>query len=55
MDRFDREVEALENDLDSGRITLKEFTREMRELRHFYQAAAQEAAEEAYRNEMGRW
>ncbi len=55
MDAFDREEQILEEQLSEGTITLKEFNGEMRELRRDYAGAAQEAAEQAYQDEMGRW
>lgn len=55
MDQFEREEDFLEQQLNNGEITLTEFNREMRELQRDYRAAAEEAAEQAYRDEMGRW
>lgn len=53
--QFDKEEQYLEDEYEAGRLTLKEFNEEMRELRRSCQAAAEEAAEEAYRTEMDRW
>lgn len=55
MDQFDTEVESLETDLANGDITLKEYSSSLRELEKDYSGAAQEAAQEAYDNEMDRW
>ena len=55
MTQFDREVEALEGDLEEGRISQKEFNREMRLLQTDYREAAREEAQRAYDDEMNRW
>jgi hypothetical protein len=55
MDQFEREEEALEEAYNNGEITAKEYNKQMQELQRDYRAAAQEAAQEAYDNEMGRW
>ncbi len=55
MDQLEREEEALEEAYNNGEITAKEYNKQMQELQRDYRAAAQEAAEEAYENEMGRW
>ena len=52
---FEREVELLENDLESGAISTKEFNQEMRELERDYRDAAQESAEQAFQDEFNRW
>ena len=48
MDWFDREVEQLENDLEEGVITQKEFYRDMRDIRASYEQEAHDAAESTY-------
>jgi hypothetical protein len=53
--QFEREEDALVNDLNEGRITRDEFNKQMRELRLDMQAAAEEAAQRAYDEEMARW
>ena len=55
MDAYEREEQALEDALANGEISLAEFNREIRELQRDYRAAAQESAEQAYREEMERW
>ena len=55
MDNFEHEQEAIEEAHASGEIKMKEYIKQMRELQRDYQGAAEEAAEEAYRNEMARW
>ena len=55
MDQFDREQDQLEQELENGTITQKEFNHEMLELQRDYQGAAEEAAQDAYDNEMNRW
>lgn len=55
MNQLEREQEYLEEQLNRGEISLAEFNREMREIQREYRAMAQEAAEEAYHNEIDRW
>jgi predicted nucleic acid-binding Zn-ribbon protein len=55
MDQLEREEEALEDAYNNGEITVKEYNKQVQELQRDYRAAAQEAAQEAYENEMGRW
>ncbi len=55
MDQFEREEEAIEEAYANGEITAKEYSKQMRELLQDYRAVAEEAAEEAYFNEMARW
>jgi len=55
MDAFEREEEYLEEQLANGEITIKEYNREMLELRRDYQAAAEESAQDAYDREMECW
>jgi len=50
---IEREEAFLEDQLANGEITLSEFNREMREVQRDFRAAAEEAAQEAYDNEMG--
>jgi len=52
---FEREEEDIEERYAKGYITLNEYNEEMRELQRSYAAAAEEAAEDAYQNEMDRW
>jgi hypothetical protein len=55
MDAFEREIEAMDNDLASGAITMQEYTRNIRELERDYRDCAQDSAQEAYEREMDRW
>lgn len=55
MDAFEREEQMLEEQLANGEISNEEFNDEMRELQRDYRGAAQEAAESAYNDVMGRW
>ena len=55
MNQFDREVDHLEQMLADGELTDIEFKEEMTLLNQDRQAAAEEAAQDAYNNEMGRW
>ena len=53
MDWFDKEAERLEDELERGDISQKEFYREMRDLRAELEGASQEAAEQAYHDYIG--
>lgn len=53
--QLEREEEALEDDLAAGRITQAEFNKELRELHRDYRAMAEDAAHEAYMQELDRW
>ena len=53
--QFDREIEELERQLDAGEITSKEYWKEVHELQRDYRAAAEEAAEQAYRDTLDSW
>ena len=53
--QMEREEDQLDRDLAEGRISQKEYNREMRELHRDYAGAAEEAASEAYRTELERW
>lgn len=55
MGSYEREVESLEEDLELGLISSKEFNREMRELENQRMADAMERAQQAYDEEMERW
>jgi hypothetical protein len=53
--QFEREEEFLIEELNAGRMTRAEFDKQMRELARDYRQAAQEAAQDAYDEEMGNW
>lgn len=53
--QFEREEDAIEEAHSRGDIDMKERNRQMRELQRDYQAAAEESAQRAYDDEMGRW
>ncbi len=55
MDPWEREEDQLCNDLNNGKIDRTEFNKQMRELSRDRQAAANEAAQDAYDREMDRW
>jgi hypothetical protein len=55
MDQYDREVDQLERMYANHEITEQEFHAEMAELNRDYQAAAEQAADQAYQDEMARW
>ena len=50
-----REEDILCEQLNRGEITQAEFNKEMREMRRDYRAMAEESAQNAYDEEMGRW
>lgn len=57
--QFDREMEALDRDYAEGRLTRAEHNKAVRELERDYAAdargAAEDAARDAYEQELGRW
>jgi phage tail tape-measure protein len=55
VNQFEREEDALTEQLDRGEITPAEFNRQLRELQRDYRACAQEAAERAFQDELDRW
>lgn len=52
---LEREEQYLEDLLTGGEITITEFNFEMRELQRDYQAAAEQAGQDAYAREMECW
>lgn len=54
-DWYYRAEMELEEALERGEITYKEYQREIRDLRRELEMQAQEAADEAYNNAMGGW
>ena len=55
MDQYEREEDALVEQLNNGEITQKEFHEAMRELRDDVRQQAEMAAEEAYDDVMRRY
>jgi hypothetical protein len=55
MDAYEREEEDICRRENEGIITHKEAQTELRELQRDYRGAAEEAAENAYREELERW
>ena len=55
MDAFEREEEEIIRQAEDGEISQAECSRQLNELYRDYRAAAEEAAREAYDNEMNRW
>lgn len=55
MNQFDREIERLENELACGEITQREYIKQMNKLERDYRAEAEEAAQQAYDDEINRW
>lgn len=55
MSQLEREEEDVERRYAEGLLTNKEYWEEMNALHRAYREQAEEAAEEAYRNELERW
>ena len=55
MDQFELEERHLQEQYESGDLSVKELNHKMLELQRDYQAAAEEAAQDAYDLEMNRW
>jgi len=53
--QFEREESAIEDQFERGEITKEELSKELRELRRDYSAAAEESAQDAYSRELGNW
>ena len=53
--QYELEEDEIQQAYAAGDISNKEMWRQMRELQRAYRADAEEAAEQAYRNEMDRW
>ena len=54
MSAFDLEVEMLEQELADGNISDKEFHRELHEIQDLQRGYAEDQAEQAYNDAMGR-
>ena len=52
---LEAEYKSIEDDLESGHISMKEYRKEIYDLESSYRGEAECAAEEAYENEMARW
>lgn len=52
---FDREVEALEREMERGDLSREEYRKALRELQRDYRDAAEESARDAYDREIDRW
>ena len=59
MNQYERDEEQLECDLHEGRITMAEYNKQVRDMQRSYhdemRGMAEEAAELAYNDAMGRW
>lgn len=55
MDAYERETDQLYEDHAAGLITTVELNKAVREIERGYRADAQEAAKQAFDNEMDRW
>ena len=52
---LEREIQAIEDDMDSGYINQAEGAKAIRELEREYRDTARESAQQAYEDELGRW
>jgi len=55
MDDFEQEEQYLEDQLSSGEIGMAEYNKEIQKLQREYRSCANESAQSAYDEEMGRW
>jgi len=55
MNQFEREEDAIMEQINNGELTQKEGQRQLNELYRDYRGAAEEAAQHAYDDEMSRW
>lgn len=53
--QFEREEDHICDQLNRGLITRQQFDKQMRELRYDYQAAQQQACQDAYERERENW
>lgn len=54
-EHFDRAEDAIDAEYEAGRMSRADYDHEMRELGRDYQAAAEEAAQDAYDRERSEW
>jgi hypothetical protein len=55
MGQYEREEEQLERELSNGDISVKEYNEQMRDMQRSYREEAQDAAQNAYDNELSNW
>lgn len=55
MDQYDREMDEFDRQLDDGTLTPEEHRQAVKKLHQDYRAAAEEAAEQAYCDELSNW
>lgn len=55
FNQFEKEEQEIEDSYAVGEMTQEQYGWCLRELRREYQAAAEEAAHEAYQNELNCW
>lgn len=53
--QYQKDEQSLEDELDAGDISNEEYSTEMRNLQRSYREEAEEAAQDAYDNEMSNW
>lgn len=55
MDEYERDEQEIEDRFRAGEISATQYNREMKALYNDYKADAEEAATNAYNEEMARW
>lgn len=55
MDALTQELEDLNEELNQGNISMKEYNKGVQELERSYRAEAEESAQDAYDEEMENW
>ncbi len=55
MDQYEQEIEQLYEDQSQGLITMAELNAAVRQMERGRREDAQESAQQAYDDEMGRW
>ncbi len=55
MNALEQEIETLNDNLNQGKISIKEYNKEVQDLERSYRFAAEESAQNAYDEEMERW
>jgi hypothetical protein len=55
MNQFEQESAYLDDQLTEGAISLREYNKQLSDLERDYRCAAEEAAEDAYRDALDEW
>ena len=53
--QFEREEQQIEDDFNDGHMSQAQYNSDMRDMQQSYREEAQESAQDAYEEEMGRW